>query len=219
MSGKLTVTGKAIWYLTYKVMCEDSFVFKCLGKYHYKHRPNFIRALPIIQVLPNSPDHSVVPLAGDRLLDFLLKLDGAISSKVKSIFNSCWSEVPVFIEEGGLNAVSCKDLIDVLNTAGIPQLALSAMVSATVAERKRNKSIGKCTTSVISVTGLTHPLPSSSQSLSLQSNPELSPRTHSQPESQLSSSLPLMEEAPGTSSEVDSDDGSSSNKCVDLLGV
>ncbi|WP_176696414.1 hypothetical protein, partial [Candidatus Ichthyocystis sparus] len=43
--------------------------------------------------------------------------------------------------------------------------------------------------------------------------------------SQLGSSLPLME-APGTSSElilpssvVDADDGSSSNKCVDLLGV
>ncbi|WP_176695616.1 hypothetical protein, partial [Candidatus Ichthyocystis sparus] len=36
VSGKLTVTGRAIWYLTYKVMCEDSFLFKCLGKYHYK---------------------------------------------------------------------------------------------------------------------------------------------------------------------------------------
>ncbi|WP_176696416.1 hypothetical protein, partial [Candidatus Ichthyocystis sparus] len=213
VSGKLTVTGRAIWYLTYKVMCEDSFVFKCLGKYHYKHRPSFIRALPSIQVLPDSPDHSVVPLAGDRLLDFLSRLDGAISRKVKSIFNSCWSKVSVSLEEGGVNAVSCKDFIDVIDTVGIPQLALSAMVSTTNAERERNKGIGKCTTSEINVTGLTHSLPSSSQSLSLQSNPGLG------------SSLPLME-APGTSSKlilpssvVDADDGSSSNKCVDLLGV
>ncbi|WP_141663780.1 hypothetical protein, partial [Candidatus Ichthyocystis sparus] len=29
VSGKLTITGRAIWYLTYKVMCEDSFLFKC----------------------------------------------------------------------------------------------------------------------------------------------------------------------------------------------
>ncbi|WP_141663824.1 hypothetical protein, partial [Candidatus Ichthyocystis sparus] len=71
VSGKLTITGRAIWYLTYKVMCEDSFLFKCLGKYHYKHRPNFIRALPSIQVLSDSTDHSTEPLAGDRLLDFL----------------------------------------------------------------------------------------------------------------------------------------------------
>ncbi|WP_176696405.1 hypothetical protein, partial [Candidatus Ichthyocystis sparus] len=256
VSGKLTVTGQAIWYLTYKVMCEDSFLFKCLGKYHYKHRPSFIRALPSIQVLPDSPDHSVVPLAGDRLLDFLSKLDCAIRSKVKSIFNSCWSEVSVSLEEGGLSAVSCKDLIDVLDTAGIPQLALSAVAAtksrrerskgtykcttseinaipplvleamiAASAERERNKGTDKRTTSEINVTGLKHSLPSSSQSLSLQSNSGLSPRAHSQSESQLGSSLPLRE-APGTSSElilsssvVDSDDGSSSNKCVDLLGV
>ncbi|WP_175330726.1 hypothetical protein, partial [Candidatus Ichthyocystis hellenicum] len=237
-------------YLTYKVMCEDSFVFKCLGKYHCKHRPSFIRSLPRIQVLSDSTDHSTDLLAGDRLLDFLSVLDGAISSRVKSIFNSCWSEVSVSLEEEGVNAVSCKDLIDVIDTAGVPPLASSAMIAtkarreiskgtdkcttseinvippfvleamiAASAEREGNKGIDNCATSETSVTGLTHPLPSSSQSLSLQSNPELSPRTHSQPESQLSSSLPLMEEAPGTSSEVDSDDGSSSSKCVDLLGV
>ncbi|WP_242641600.1 hypothetical protein, partial [Candidatus Ichthyocystis sparus] len=238
LSSKLTVTGRAIWYLTYKVMCEGSLVFKCLGKYHYKHRPNFIRALPSIQVLSDSADHSTEPLAGDRLLDFLSVLDGAISSRVKSIFNSCWSEVSVSLEEGVLNAVSCKDLIDVLDTAGIPHLALSeiannawrerikgtdkcttseinvipplvlsAMIAAN-AERERNKGIGKCTTSEINVTGLMHSLSSGYQS-----------------ESQSSSSLPLME-APGTSSElilsssvIDSDDVSSSNKCVDLLGA
>ncbi|WP_176695587.1 hypothetical protein, partial [Candidatus Ichthyocystis sparus] len=252
VSGKLTVTGKAIWYLTYKVMCEDSFLFKCLGKYHYKHRPSFIRALPSIQVLPDSPDHSVVPLAGDRLLDFLSKLDCAIRSKVKSIFNSCWSEVSVSLEEGGLSAVSCKDLIDVLDTAGIPQLALSAVAAtksrrerskgtykcttseinaipplvleamiAASAERERNKGTDKRTTSEINVTGLKHSLPSSSQSLSLQSNSGLSPRAHSQSESQLGPSLPLGE-ASGTSSELilsSSVDGSSSNQYVDLLGV
>ncbi|WP_242641503.1 hypothetical protein, partial [Candidatus Ichthyocystis sparus] len=243
VSGKLTVTGRAIWYLTYKVMCEGSLVFKCLGKYHYKHRPDFIRALTSIQVLSDSPDHSTAPLAGDRLLDFLSVLYGAISSRVRSIFNSCWSEVSVSLEEGVLNAVSCKDLIDVLDIAGIPHLALSEIansagrergkgtdkcttsevnvvppfvlsaMTAANAERERNKGIGKCTTSEINVTGLTHSLPSSSQSLSLQSNPGLG------------SSLPLME-APGTSSKlilpssvVDADDGSSSNKCVDLLGV
>uniref|UniRef100_UPI00159EF320 hypothetical protein n=1 Tax=Candidatus Ichthyocystis sparus TaxID=1561004 RepID=UPI00159EF320 len=175
---------------------------------------------------------------------------------VKSIFNSCWSEVSVSLEEGDLNAVSCKDLIDVLDTAGIPHLASSAMTAtkarrgrskgtdkcttseikvipplvlsamiAASAERERNKGIDDCATSETSVIGLTRPLPSSSQSLSLQSNPGLSPRALSQSESQLGSSLPLME-APGTSSElilpssvVDADDGSSSNKCVDLLGV
>ncbi|WP_141663503.1 hypothetical protein, partial [Candidatus Ichthyocystis sparus] len=256
VSGKLTVTGRAIWYLTYKVMCEDSFVFKCLGKYHYKHRPSFIRSLPSIRVLSDSTDHSTGLLAGDRLLDFLSVLDGAISSKVKSIFNSCWSEVSVSLEEEGVNAVSCKDLIDVLDTAGVPPLASSAMIAtkarreiskgtdkcttseinvippfvleamiAASAEREGNKGIDNCATSETSVTGLTHPLPSSSQSLSLQSNPGLSPFALSQSESQLGSSLPLME-ASGTSSElilpspvVDSDDGSSSNKCVDLLGV
>ncbi|WP_092411632.1 hypothetical protein [Candidatus Ichthyocystis sparus] len=256
VSGKLTVTGRAIWYLTYKVMCEDSFVFKCLGKYHCKHRPSFIRSLPRIQVLSDSTDHSTDLLAGDRLLDFLSVLDGAISSRVKSIFNSCWSEVSVSLEEGDLNAVSCKDLIDVLDTAGIPHLASSAMTAtkarrgrskgtdkcttseikvipplvlsamiAASAERERNKGIDDCATSETSVIGLTRPLPSSSQSLSLQSNPGLSPFVLSQSESQLGSSLPLME-APGTPSElilpspvVDSDDGSSSNECVDLLGV
>ncbi|WP_176696365.1 hypothetical protein, partial [Candidatus Ichthyocystis sparus] len=227
VSGKLTVTGKAIWYLTYKVMCEDSFLFKCLGKYHYKHRPSFIRSLPSIRVLSDSTDYSTAPLAGDKLLDFLSVLDGAISSKVKSIFNSCWGEVSFSLEEGGLNVVSCKDLIDVLDTAGIPQLASSALI-ATDAVRERNKGINKCTTSEISVippfvlsamiaasterernkgiddcatpetgvTGLTHSLPSSSQSLSLQSNLGLSPRAYSQSKSQLGSSLPLME-APG----------------------
>ncbi|WP_176696914.1 hypothetical protein, partial [Candidatus Ichthyocystis sparus] len=186
----------------------NSFLFKCLGKYHYKHRPSFIRALPNIKVLSDSTDHSAEPLVGDRLLDFLSVLDGAMSRKLKSVFNSCWSEVSVSLEKEALNAVSCKDLVDVLDTAGIPQLALSAM-TATMARPERNKGTAKCTTSETSVTGLTRPLPSDSQS-----------------ESQLGSSLPLME-SPGTSSElilpsssvVDADDGSSSNECVDLLGV
>ncbi|WP_141663313.1 hypothetical protein, partial [Candidatus Ichthyocystis sparus] len=212
VSDKLTPTGRAIWYFTYRVMCEGSFVSRCIGEYHCKYRHDFIRSLSNIRVLSNSSGSDVVPLTGNMLLDFLSRLDCAINDEVKSVFDSCWSEVCVTLEEESLTTVSCKDFVDVLKIADIPPLASSAI-------RERNKGIGKCTTSGISVTGLTHSLPSSSQSLSLQSNPELSSRAHSQPESQLSSSLSLREEAPGTSSEVDFDDGSSSNKCVDLLGA
>ncbi|WP_176696844.1 hypothetical protein, partial [Candidatus Ichthyocystis sparus] len=226
VSGKLTVTGRGIWYLTYRVMCEDSFVFRCLCEYHAKHRPVFIRALPSIQVLSDSPDHNnVAPLAGDRLLDFLSRLDCAVRGKVGSIFNFYWSEASVTLEEDSLNTVSCKDLINLLDTAGIPPLALSVII-ATNSKHERNKGVGKRTTSKTNVTGITSSLTSSSQLLSLQSNPELSPRAHSQSESQMGSSLPLGE-SPGTSSELikssfigDHDYGkSSSNQYVDLLGV
>ncbi|WP_141663761.1 hypothetical protein, partial [Candidatus Ichthyocystis sparus] len=61
VSEKLTTTGRAVWYFTYRAMCESSFVSRCIGEYHYKHRPGFIRALPSIQVLSSSPDRSLIP--------------------------------------------------------------------------------------------------------------------------------------------------------------
>ncbi|WP_092411389.1 hypothetical protein [Candidatus Ichthyocystis sparus] len=164
VSNKLTVTGYAIWYCTYRVMCEDIFVFKCLAEYHANHRPGFIRALPDIKILSDSPDRNIVPLVGDSLLGFLSKLDCAVLSKVKSVFKSDWdkavSEVYVALREESLNAVSCKDLIGVLDTAGIPSLAF---------------------------TGLTRSLHSSSQPLLHRSNHKLSPRARAQSKSQLSS--------------------------------
>ncbi|WP_176696737.1 hypothetical protein, partial [Candidatus Ichthyocystis sparus] len=225
VSGKLTVIGRAIWYLTYRVMCEDSFVFRCLCEYHAKHRPVFIRALPSIRVLSDSPDHdNVVPLAGGRLLDFLSRLDCAVRSRVGSIFNFYWSEASVTLEEDSLDTISCKDLINVLDIAGIPTLALS-VIMGTNSKHEGNKGVGKCTTSKTSVTGITSSLTSSSQSLSLQSNPGLSPRAHYQSESQIGSSL-LLGDSPGTSSElirpsfiIDHDYESSYNQYVDLLGV
>ncbi|WP_175330742.1 hypothetical protein, partial [Candidatus Ichthyocystis hellenicum] len=147
---KLTMTGRAVWYFTYKVMCENNFVSRCIGEYHHKHRPVFIRALPSIQVFSSSSDRSLVPLTGDRLSDFLSRLDCAIHSRVKSVFNSCWSEVSVTLEEESLNAVSCKDFTDVLDIAGIPPLSLSAMVAAN-AGREINKGTGKCATASESV--------------------------------------------------------------------
>ncbi|WP_141663620.1 hypothetical protein, partial [Candidatus Ichthyocystis sparus] len=143
---KLTMTGRAVWYFTYKVMCENNFVSRCIGEYHHKHRPVFIRALPSIQVFSSSSDRSLVPLTGDRLSDFLSRLDCAIHSRVKSVFNSCWSEVSVNLEEESLNAVSCKDFTDVLDVAGIPPFALSAMIAAS-AGCEINKGTGECTAS------------------------------------------------------------------------
>ncbi|WP_092411399.1 hypothetical protein [Candidatus Ichthyocystis sparus] len=221
VSDKLTATGRAIWYRTCREMCENSFVFKCLGEYYYKHCPGFIRALPSIRVLSDSADRNVVPLVGDKLLDFLLKLECVIRSEVKSIFNSCWNEVSVSLERSSFNAVSCKDFIDVLDIAGIPQLALSVMLTGS-SFRGKNKDSGKCTAS--NVTGIANSSSSSSQSLPHQSNPELLPSEHNQSESQLRSSLPLGGSA-GTSYELallsfvgDFGDTSSSDQCVDLLG-
>ncbi|WP_092411252.1 hypothetical protein [Candidatus Ichthyocystis sparus] len=126
-SNRLTVTGKAIWYFTYRLMCEYSFVSRCIGDYHSRYRPGFIHALPSIKVLSGSSDRSVVTLTGDRLSDFLSRLDCAVHGRVKSIFNSNWSEVSVTLEKESLAAVGCKDFVNVLEIAGIPQLASSAM--------------------------------------------------------------------------------------------
>ncbi|WP_141663582.1 hypothetical protein, partial [Candidatus Ichthyocystis sparus] len=206
VSDKLTVTGRGIWHFTYRLMCEDSFVYKCLREYHYKHRPGFIRALPSIQVLSNSPDRNVVPLAGGGLLDFLSRLDGAIHNRIKSVFDSCWSEVSVSLEGESLSAVSCKDFIDVLNIAGIPPLAMSPMLIATAENarrkgRERSKGTVECAASGVGTTDLTHSPPSGSQSLPSRTHTELLSSVHSQSESRAEPSFPSGE-ASGTTSEL-----------------
>ncbi|WP_092460646.1 hypothetical protein [Candidatus Ichthyocystis sparus] len=207
LSDKLSLTGRAIWCRTYREMCEDVFVFMCLGEYHSKHRPGFIRALPRIKVLSDLPDRTAVPLAGCSLLDFLSKLDCAIHSRVECIFNSDWNEVHVSLEEGGLDNVGCKDFVSVLDTAGIPQVALSIVLAGSVITKEINKGTIKSTASGIT----TAPDPT----LSPQSHPELLLSTCSQSESQAGSSSPLGE-ASATLSELnllpsvkDSGDGSS----------
>ncbi|WP_176696181.1 hypothetical protein, partial [Candidatus Ichthyocystis sparus] len=207
MSDRLTVTGKAIWYFTYRLMCEYSFVSRCFGEYHHKHRPGFIRALPDIRVLS---ERNVVPLPRDRLLDFLSKLDCAVHNKVKSIFDSRWSEVSVTLEEGSLNSVSCKDFIDVLEVANIPPLASLVLLGAKPTGSKSraiSKGRGGCSASGVSVIDPTHSSPSAFQPLPPQSHPE---RTRSQSDSQLGSSLSLGDSSSAPSESV---------KCVDLLGV
>ncbi|WP_092460657.1 hypothetical protein [Candidatus Ichthyocystis sparus] len=197
VSNELTVTGRAIWYFTYRMMCEDSFVSSCLDEYHSRHRPGFIHALPSIQVLSNSPDRGVVPLSGDSLSDFLSRLDCAVRNRVKSIFDSCWGKVSVALEKETLDALSCKDFIKVLEVAGIPPLASSAMSEAMVYARSRvrikskNRAIsegtGKCTASRTSVTDIAHS--SGSQLLPSQSHTELSAHMHSQSELRLGTQL------------------------------
>ncbi|WP_176696812.1 hypothetical protein, partial [Candidatus Ichthyocystis sparus] len=197
----------AIWYFTYRLMCEYSFVSRCFGEYHHKHRPGFIRALPDIRVLS---ERNVVPLPRDRLLDFLSKLDCAVHNKVKSIFDSRWSEVSVTLEEGSLNSVSCKDFIDVLEVANIPPLASLVLLGAKPTGSKSraiSKGRGGCSASGVSVIDPTHSSPSAFQPLPPQSHPE---RTRSQSDSQLGSSLSLGDSSSAPSESV---------KCVDLLGV
>uniref|UniRef100_UPI0011467F89 hypothetical protein n=1 Tax=Candidatus Ichthyocystis sparus TaxID=1561004 RepID=UPI0011467F89 len=206
VSDKLTLTGRAIWHFTYREMCESNFVSRCIGEYHHKHRPDFVRSLPNIQVLSNSPGRSVVSLTGGGLLDFLSRLDAAIHSKVKSVFASCWSEVSVTLEEESLSAVSCGDFVSVLNIAGIPPLSMSQMLMAEAksARRKgRAKSRGtiECAASGVNATDLAYSSPSGTQSLPSQPCTELSSTMHSQSESRAEPSLPSGE-ASGTTYEL-----------------
>ncbi|WP_176696389.1 hypothetical protein, partial [Candidatus Ichthyocystis sparus] len=124
VSDKLSVTGRAIWYYTYSTMCKDFFMSRCISEYHASHRPGFVRALPSIQVVSDSSGHSAFSLAGENLLSFLSNLDGAIHSELESIFNSCFSDVSVSLEEESLSDVSCEDFVDVLNVAGVPKKVL-----------------------------------------------------------------------------------------------
>uniref|UniRef100_UPI001111AB2C hypothetical protein n=1 Tax=Candidatus Ichthyocystis hellenicum TaxID=1561003 RepID=UPI001111AB2C len=206
VSEKLTLTGRGIWYFTYRAMCEDSFMSKCISEYHYKHRPDFIRDLPRIQVLSDSSGGNLVSLTGGGLLDFLSRLDGAVYDRVKSVFGSCWSEVSVALEGESLSVVSCKDFINVLDVANIPPLAMSPMLIAVArnARRKglaRSKDTVECAALGVSATGLAHSSPSGSQSLSSQSHTELSSAMHSQSESRAEPSFPSGEVS-GTTSEL-----------------
>ncbi|WP_242647424.1 hypothetical protein, partial [Candidatus Ichthyocystis sparus] len=128
---KLTETGRAIWYGTYKVLCEVNFVNKCLHEYHSKHRPGFIRSLPDIKVLSSSSVGDVEKLTGDTLLNFLLGLDSAIRKMAEHVFNSNWREVvdriSSALEGESLDAVSYKDFTNVLDIAGIPSIASSSI--------------------------------------------------------------------------------------------
>ncbi|WP_092487527.1 hypothetical protein [Candidatus Ichthyocystis hellenicum] len=214
ISDKLSVTGRAIWYGTYRMLCEANFVSRCLGEYHAKYRPDFIRALPSIQVLSNSSGSDVVTLTGDRLLSFLSKLDSAVHDTVERIFNSDWSEIVdktfTSLKEGSLYAVNCKDFIDVLRIADIPAVALSVTVGPTT--RTKSKVMGKCTSSVISDT-LTVEGHTSSSSVFIS--------THAETGS-ISAAVgipPISSEANTTLFSIPSSCVSSSVQCVDLLGV
>ncbi|WP_176695630.1 hypothetical protein, partial [Candidatus Ichthyocystis sparus] len=162
------VTERAIWYRTYKATCEVSFVSRCFGEYHAKHRPDFVRSISKIQVLSD---------AKGNLLDFLLSLDCAIRREMESVFSSCWSEVSVSLEGESLSAINCRDFVKVLDVAGILAMALSTNVGIST---KGRGGKGKGAVSVTSVIDLTHSSPPSPRSLPSQSG-----------DSQLGSSLPL----------------------------
>ncbi|WP_141663465.1 hypothetical protein [Candidatus Ichthyocystis sparus] len=148
VSGKLSLTERAIWCGTYREMCEDVFVSMCICEYHAEHRPDLVRALPEVKVLSDSPEPVAVPLAcGGGLLDFLLRLDCAVRSRVESIFRSCWNEVSVSLEGEALNGVSCGDFISVLDNAGIPEVALSITVTNSALAREISRGTIKLTES------------------------------------------------------------------------
>ncbi|WP_242647418.1 hypothetical protein, partial [Candidatus Ichthyocystis sparus] len=148
VSGKLSLTERAIWCGTYREMCEDVFVSMCICEYHAEHRPDLVRALPEVKVLSDSPEPVAVPLAcGGGLLDFLLRLDCAVRSRVESIFRSYWNEVSVSLEGEALNGVSCGDFISVLDTAGIPEVALSITVTNSALAREISRGTIKRTES------------------------------------------------------------------------
>ncbi|WP_092415439.1 hypothetical protein [Candidatus Ichthyocystis sparus] len=152
VSGGLTMTGLSIWYNTYGPLFKVSFVYRCLREYHCKHRPVFIRSLPVIKVLSDFSGNDVETLNGDVLLSFLSKLDSAVRGMVEGIFNSNWAEVTgnVFsaLEEGYLGDISCKDFIDVLGIAGLPSMVFSPVSYLKKQSSKTNtdsKDIGSCT--------------------------------------------------------------------------
>lgn len=128
VSGELSTIGKDIWCKTYRKLHESNFMSRCICIYHAKYRPGFIRTLTNVKLLSVSSDRLVL-LMGSKLLDFLLRLDCTILEIVSSIFNSEWCEVAerVFskMEDGSLDAVSCKDFVNVLEVAGVPAVAIS----------------------------------------------------------------------------------------------
>ncbi|WP_141663070.1 hypothetical protein, partial [Candidatus Ichthyocystis sparus] len=146
MSSELSTVGLAIWCRMYRELHLSSFIAKCLCIYHYKYRPDFVRALPNVRVLSSSSDCKPVPLSGGVLLDFLSKLDCAAFNVVENIFKSRWDEatsgVLSELEGGSLRGVCCEDVINVLDVAGVPVVALS--------DSKRRKVKGKLSRAALS---------------------------------------------------------------------
>ncbi|WP_141663809.1 hypothetical protein [Candidatus Ichthyocystis sparus] len=146
LNDELLSTGIAIWYGTYREMCKDVFVSMCICEYHSKHRSDFIHAIPG-GVLSDSSDHGAVPLTGNSLLAFLSRLDCAVLSKVESIFGSYWDETSVSLEGEALNGVVCEDFTRVLDTTGIPEVALSILVIGSSVEKEIGRGTIKRTAS------------------------------------------------------------------------
>ncbi|WP_176695623.1 hypothetical protein, partial [Candidatus Ichthyocystis sparus] len=146
MSSELSTVGLAIWCRMYRELHLSSFIAKCLCIYHYKYRPDFVRALPNVRVLSSSSDCKPVPLSGGILLGFLSNLDCAAFNVVENIFKSRWDEatsgVLSELEGGSLRGVCCEDVINVLDVAGVPVVALS--------DSKRRKVKGKLSRAALS---------------------------------------------------------------------
>ncbi|WP_141663308.1 hypothetical protein, partial [Candidatus Ichthyocystis sparus] len=217
MNSGLSRVGLAIWCRMYRELHLSSFIARCLCIYHYKYRPDFIRALPYIRVLSSSSDCKPVPLSGGSLLVFLSKIDCAVTVRVKYIFKSRWDKVArdVFaeLEDGSLSGIRCEDVINVLDVAGVPVVALSDSKRRKVKEKlskealsdlkiristtdegkiseSGNKTADKGTTSG----GVTADPMSSSSSLQLQSELPSQPEPDSLPEGTVSS-LPIVTES------------------------
>ncbi|WP_176695602.1 hypothetical protein, partial [Candidatus Ichthyocystis sparus] len=217
MNSGLSRVGLAIWCRMYRELHLSSFIARCLCIYHYKYRPDFIRALPYIRVLSSSSDCKPVPLSGGSLLGFLSKIDCAVTVRVKYIFKSRWDKVArdVFaeLEDGSLSGIRCEDVINVLDVAGVPVVALSDSKRRKVKEKlskealsdlkiristtdegkiseSGNKTADKGTTSG----GVTADPMSSSSSLQLQSELPSQPEPDSLPEGTVSS-LPIVTES------------------------
>ncbi|WP_176696731.1 hypothetical protein, partial [Candidatus Ichthyocystis sparus] len=142
-------------------------------------------AHPGIRVLSSTSDCELVTLSGGVLLDFLSKLDCAAFNVVQPVFESQWDVVAdrVFakLEDGSLSDVSCEDVISVLDIAGIPASAFSALQRQI--RTARGKASGNSSSKVASggatlvsaTTGLVSPSSSSQLQSELlsQSGPEL----------------------------------------------
>uniref|UniRef100_UPI00159EE6B7 hypothetical protein n=1 Tax=Candidatus Ichthyocystis sparus TaxID=1561004 RepID=UPI00159EE6B7 len=198
----LSTIGRAIWCRIYRELHLSSFMSRCLCIYHYKYRPDFIRALPDIRVLSSTSDCELVPLSGGVLLDFLSKLDCAAFNVVQSVFESQWDVVAdrVFakLEDGSLSGVSCEDVISVLDIAGIPASAFSAPQRQLKTGKRKVSGNGGSevasggATLVSATTGLVSP----SSSLQLQSELLSQPETELLSEGTGSSSSIVIEPVP-----------------------
>ncbi|WP_176696446.1 hypothetical protein, partial [Candidatus Ichthyocystis sparus] len=202
MNSELSTIGRAIWCRIYRELHLSSFMSRCLCIYHYKYRPDFIRALPDIRVLSSTSDCELVPLSGGVLLDFLSKLDCAAFNVVQSVFESQWDVVAdrVFakLEDGSLSGVSCEDVISVLDIAGIPASAFSAPQRQLKTGKRKVSGNGGSevasggATLVSATTGLVSP----SSSLQLQSELLSQPETELLSEGTGSSSSIVIEPVP-----------------------